>query len=498
VSNAPDEVSRREGESLFRAIGPLLVLYLITRVISLGALPIFLDEAVHLQWAERLYGEGRILRPIGSGRLLAVAAYGLALPFDDRLWAARLLAVFAGALTLVFTTLLARRLFGARAGLIAGGLYILSPFALVYDRMALSDGFLCAAMTGLMLVTHALVRRPEAFSARILVAVSLALATLSKVSALLFLPTLPLGALTLALDRRSTIRAAALAGALGLLFASPMLWFFSAHGGEIAAQHVVDPIVRGAAVLSTLEDMRGWVLAYFTPSGLAFAALSIFLLRDGRAFWLSGSVVLPFTLFALFSQPWSARYVLPTLPPLLLLISGGIDNLVSRFPASARGRAALGLLALASLSGLPLDRDLLVDPSRAALPEDDRRQLVTGWPSGYGVRELANRLRREASEGPILVYADTSGPRTISTSLAVLLGRAPSIRLLERDLAAREVRASMISEAATRRVFVILGTRSDALEVKLQFEADSLERLELYQRPGGEWAATLFRVRGRP
>ena len=85
MSNAPDPVSRREGRSPILAIGLFLVLYLVTRTLSLDALPIFLDEAVHLQWAERLFSEGRILRPVGSGRLLAVATYGLALPFEDRL-----------------------------------------------------------------------------------------------------------------------------------------------------------------------------------------------------------------------------------------------------------------------------------------------------------------------------------------------------------------------------------------------------------------------------
>ena len=157
MSNAPLSPSRREGRSPFLAIGLLLLLYFVIRIPSLGVLPIFLDEAVHIQWAERLYGEGRILRPVGAGRLLAVAAYGLSLPFEDRLWVSRLIATLAGATTLVFTLLLSRRLFGERAGVIAGGLYVLSPFALTYDRLALSDGFLAASIAGVMFATHTLV-----------------------------------------------------------------------------------------------------------------------------------------------------------------------------------------------------------------------------------------------------------------------------------------------------------------------------------------------------
>ena len=496
MSNAPDPLSRREGRSPFRAIGLFLLLYFVARTLSLNALPIFLDEAVHLQWAERLYDEGRILRPVGSGRLLAVAAYGLALPFEDRLWAARLIASLAGAATLVVGMLLAHRLFGRLASVVFGGLYLLSPFALVYDRLALSDGFLSACIASLMLATWSIARRPDERTPRAMAAALIALAILSKVSALLFLLTVPLGVLALARERPRAFRSAALACVVGLVLASPMLWFFARNSGEIAAQHLADAALAGSTLLATLADMRGWALAYFTPPALLAAAVSFALLRDSRALWLAGSVVLPFVLFALFSQPWSARYVLPTLPPLLLLIAGGIDGAVSRLKPSLRGAAALGLTLLVLVSSLSFDRDLVLDPSRAPFPEDDRRQLVTGWPAGYGVRELAARLEEEVLTGDLTAYVDTGGTRTLPTSLAVLVGRRPSIRLVEGDFGSEAVRASMAEEAKTRRVFAIVGPRTRDLDFKAAIaDAASAERLAVYARPGGEWAATLFRLR---
>ena len=193
MSNAPDPGSRHEGPSRFAAMGLVLAVYFATRFLSLGSLPIFLDEAVHIQWAERLYEEGRILRPVGSGRLLAVAAYGLALPFEDRLRAARVIAAMAGALTLVFTMLLSRRLFGARAGLVAGVLYVVSPFALVYDRLALSDGFLAAAVTGLMLAVSTLIEEPRRLGPWVGLVAASTLAIVSKVSALQWQETMEIG-----------------------------------------------------------------------------------------------------------------------------------------------------------------------------------------------------------------------------------------------------------------------------------------------------------------
>ena len=495
MSNAPDPLLRRAGRSPFMAIGLFLALYFVTRTSSLNALPIFLDEAVHLQWAERLYSEGRILRPVGSGRLLAVAAYGLALPFEDRLWAARLIASLAGAATLVLTMLLARRLFGPLAGAVAGALYLFSPFALVYDRLALSDGFLSACITALMLATWALAQRPEEGRPRMIAAALIVLAVTSKVSALLFFLTLPLGVVALAPRRGRSIRSAAIASVIGLFGAAPMLWFFVRNSGEISSQHLLDPLAFGTTVAATLADMREWALSYFTPPALLAAAASIALLRDRRAFWLAGSVVLPFVLFALFSQPWSARYVLSTLPPLLVLISGGIDGLASRWKPPFRGAAAMGLTMLTLLASLSFDRDLVLDPSRAPLPADDRRQLVTGWPSGYGVRELAVRLEQETSSGELTAYLDTGGTRTFPTSLAILVGRHPSIRLVEGDFGSGSVRASMAEEMKTRRVFAVLGPRTPALDFKsLIAGIASAERIEAYQRPGGEWAATLFRL----
>lgn len=495
MSNAPDHSSRREGRSPFGVIGLFLVLYLVTRTLSLNALPISLDEAVHLQWAERLYDEGRILRPVGSGRLLAVAAYGLALPFEDRLWAARLIASLAGAATLVVGMLLADRLFGRLASVVFGALYLFSPFALVYDRLALSDGFLSAGVASLMLATWTLARRPDEAVPRAMVAALMAFAILSKVSALLFFLTVPLGVLALARDPSRALRSAAFACAIGLLLGSPMLWFFARNSGEIASQHLADPALAGSTLLATLLDMRGWALAYFTPPALLAAAVSIAFLRDGRALWLAGSLTLPFVLFALFSQPWSARYVLPTLPPLLLLIAGGIDGAVSRLKLPLGGAAAAALTLLVLVSSLSFDRDLVLDPSRAPFPEDDRRQLVTGWPAGYGVRELAVRLKQEALTGELTAYVDTGGTRTLPTSLAVLVGRHPSVRLVEGDFGSENVRASMVEESKTRRVFAIVGPRTPDLDFRAAIaEAASVERLAVYERPGGEWAATLFRL----
>jgi hypothetical protein len=476
-------------------IGLLFFFYAVTRIGSLEALPIFLDEAVHLQWAERLYGEGRILRPVASGRVMAVAAYGLALPFEDRLYVARLIAALVGGVTLALVWVLSRRLFGDSAALIAGLLYVLSPFALVYDRLALSDGFLSVCVTGLMLATLELSRHPESARWRGAAAVCVAGAVISKVSALFFVATLPIGAFFLAAERRRALWAAFPALGSGLLLASPMLWFFASSGGEISAQHIVEPGAADLKVIgSTLRDMRGWLECYFTWPALVGAGLSFVLLRDPRAFWLMGSVVTPFVLFALFSQPWSARYVLPALPPFLMLLGGGIERLSNRTRSFGAAHAGIVLTVLVSVASVPFVVDLVRAPERAGFPPDDRLQLVTGWPSGYGVRELSERLRQEGSLGGITVYVDLGGPRTVPTSLSVLLGRKPNISLVEMDFDSAAFR-TVVGSPARAGSYAVATPRVAGFDFASLVSSGQADRLEVYVRPGGEWAATLFRLR---
>ncbi|MEO8359450.1 MAG: glycosyltransferase family 39 protein [Vicinamibacteria bacterium] len=492
-SHAPERSLQREGRLPVRVICLFLLAYFVTRLSSLGALPIFLDESVHIQWAERLVHEGRVLRPIGAGRVLAVVAYGLALPFEDRLWAARAIASVVGSLTLIFIMLLADRLWGRRGALIAGGLSLLSPFALVYDRLALSDGFLTAALTGMMLAVLVLVHGSSGRWVQFAIVLSIALSVFSKVSALLFLGSLPLAALILPTDRIATLRRLFAPTVIGLAASTPMLWFFYANSGEIREQHIVDPLTSGSVMFSTLRDMSQWLLGYFTLPTLLTAAISFVLLRDRRVLWLAASCAVPFALFALFSQPWSARYVLPTLPPLLVLAAGGID-LVSRLVSPRRAAwTAVGLTLLASMTALPFSWALLTHPEDAPFPHDDRIQLVTGWPAGYGVREMAERIRRESAAGPLEVYVDTGANRTVAAGLTILLHGAHAVERTEGDFGSAEFRARM-KPVPGRRALIAAGPRSDQLDFKPLLQGFGLKRLEVYQRPGGEWAGTLFEI----
>ncbi|PYQ50165.1 MAG: hypothetical protein DMF78_16465, partial [Acidobacteria bacterium] len=123
------------------ALAALLSLYLATRLVALTSLPIFFDETGHIRWAIWISQGQKIEKPWQYGKGLPIFANALVFPWARHhyLWASRALTVAFGAGTLVGTVLLARRLGGRAAGDLAGLFYIACPYALFYDRLALTD-----------------------------------------------------------------------------------------------------------------------------------------------------------------------------------------------------------------------------------------------------------------------------------------------------------------------------------------------------------------------
>ncbi|MDP3724187.1 MAG: glycosyltransferase family 39 protein, partial [bacterium] len=123
----------------------LILLYFVTRLINLDILPITTDEAIYLHWA-RIIGDdfGQLFLPLMDGK--TPLFMWLVIPFlkliADPFIAGRVLSVLFGFGTLMTLLLLARSLFGGKAWIWVGLLYLVTPFALMHDRLALVEGML--------------------------------------------------------------------------------------------------------------------------------------------------------------------------------------------------------------------------------------------------------------------------------------------------------------------------------------------------------------------
>jgi 4-amino-4-deoxy-L-arabinose transferase-like glycosyltransferase len=128
------------------------ILYFSTRLFHLTILPIFNDEANYIFWAKNIAVTNKhwfFILTDGKPPLphWAMVFFLKLLPTQMFLAAGRLPSVFAGFLSLIGVYFLAVELFDRRrVAFFAAIFYLLCPFILFHDRMALFDAFLNSAL----------------------------------------------------------------------------------------------------------------------------------------------------------------------------------------------------------------------------------------------------------------------------------------------------------------------------------------------------------------
>ncbi len=174
----------------------LVAFFLGSRLFSLLKMPVFIDEAIHIWWAREIHG-GTIAAGFLEGKWLSIVLMSLSLvaPGDD-LWLVRFTAVLAGLLTVVAIILTGRSLFSMRVALFATLLYLVFPFALFYNRLALADGIVAAFGAWVLYISIKTVRLTRG-GYSVILALLLMLSMLAKFAGVLFFVIPPLAVLML-------------------------------------------------------------------------------------------------------------------------------------------------------------------------------------------------------------------------------------------------------------------------------------------------------------
>jgi Dolichyl-phosphate-mannose-protein mannosyltransferase len=437
----------REGR-IALALGAL---YLSSRLFGLTTLPLFLDETTHIRWAVQIASGEKLLRPWNYGKGLSVFANALLFPwaFDHYLWASRALTVAFGAVSVLAGVVVGRRLWGPGTGYVFGLLYVACPFALVYDRLALTDPPMAAFAALALLFTVRLHEEPRPGRA-LLLSLALVGAVLTKATALLVVVIPLAGLLLLAPLQGRRVRAFVLAilAAAALLFWPVVRFFATTSTVRLGVGHRDTGLT--ARLATNVPMALSWLLTYLTglpdssPNVASMAAcLSLALLvlvglvldmreRPRPVLFLFSLVGVPVLAFAAVSTLWFPRYLVFVIVPALLLVARGLVRLLEPAPRWAQAFALVAVLAPA----LGLDRDILLEPSRAALPDIDREQYVLGWPSGYGTDGTLAFVHEELQHHPdgLTVVANVHSRRTTWLALGLEFAREPRVDLRDLDL----------------------------------------------------------------
>ncbi len=465
----------------------LILLYWLTRLIALDSLAFFIDEAMHAWWARLVWS----LFPFSAaseGRLLNVLWLAAFWPFNASVWLSRASVILVTTAGLACVIDFARREFSPRAAIVAALLYTFMPLTFFFERLGLADSLSAPFVAGALWASSRM-KSAHTSKAGILWAavggVALTAAVFSKISNLIFL-CIPVLAVVFLFPPRKLQRGIGLSGVMlascfATLFPSALIVKVvgqSDLGLSLLARKTAIPLgalpeqIRSAGLL-VLSDFAAYLpfpLWLFVLAGVVVA-----IWRGGRPAWFATGILLATAgaLVARTSPGYLESRFLSAYAPLIVVLAGaGLAKLSNRWPLWASAMAMILVLG----SGIQFAWQGWTRPESLQLTERDRWQYITGWPSGYGFREIAaDALAR--SETVNLVTLDLGGQQRFE---GYLLGRTDQV-VAKRYAAGMSLAGSLL----------IIDTPKDDQDLA----ALNLDLIEMtrYPRPGGESALVVYR-----
>ncbi len=406
------------GKSLL-ILSAIILLYFSLRIPNLTLQPIFADEAIYIRWAQVMRAEPTLrFLPLLDGKtplfmwlLMPTLKVLSVLGVNDPLFAGRFLSVVAGLFTLGGVYFVGKKVFSNQVGLWAAFLYAVTPYTVFFDRMALTDSMLCAFLIWSLYFAIRLVEERRLDLSMIL-GFLLGGSILTKTPALMSILSLPIILVSLKFtnNKRTLLKSMMYFGLslficaviYNLLRLGPNFQMLSSRNSDYIFPfdriftHPLDPLV------GHVKELMNWWIRLIGP-GLLFILYGIWVVlkrvdRVGIAILIWAFVPMFFLL--IYLQTFTARYLLFTLPTLLIIASVGIIELLNRLKTK---HAVIGLLVLLSIWPISFDVSLLTSPQNSPLPNEERRGYLEDWTAGYGFKEIAEFLVDMKTQGGVVV-----------------------------------------------------------------------------------------------
>ncbi len=411
----------------------LIIFYFLTRVINLGHFPIFSDEGIYIHWAKVAWHDAswRFISLTDGRQPLQTWA---TIPFlklfpDNALFAGRLFGVFSGLLGLFGIFTLSFYLFGKRTAYISSLLYIITPFFLFFDRLAMIDSVVNAGYIWIFFFSLLLVNTMR-FDVALMFGFFSGMFLLAKSSVSIFLG-LSLCAPLVGFKKnaqknyRTIINYGILYGVVVMLALliyniqrlSPFFHFvgeknhtFVKTWGEFirAPFSVVSHNIRytplhimhNLGYASFFLGIVGWFLIYKKNKLLAWYFL----------IW----IFFPFIVITFFMKVLYSRYIIFLFSPFIIFTGYLLAFVLFQESENhdrkivdevMRSRMRYGLLALVFLFTFYFNYTIIFDYKKIPFLSDDRGQYIEGMPSGYGMDKILEYVRLRSSEKPSIIVA---------------------------------------------------------------------------------------------
>jgi 4-amino-4-deoxy-L-arabinose transferase-like glycosyltransferase len=399
----------------------LIALYFVTRLVNLTKLPIFTDEAIYIRWSQigSRDSSWRFISLVDGKQPLFtwILMVYLKVIKSDPLFVGRLVSVSAGFASLVGIWFLTKELFKKNSiAFIAAFLYIISPFSLMYDRLALYESLVSAFSIWNLYIALLFVKNPRLDLAMIM-ALTLGAGMLNKSSGFLSLYFLPFTLFLFDWKGRDVKKRLlrwfgfALCAAVlsqvyySVLRLSPLFNMIKTKNAVFVypmnewLQHPFQ------FLLGNLNGLVDWTMNYLTIPIFISAILSaVVVTRNFRqkallVVWWSA----PLVGLALFARVLYPRYALFMSMPLLILSATTIYWVIEKLGKKVIGFILLGFFLF---QAIVLSYLIITNPIEAPLPLSDRSQMLDDWPAGGGIAEVNQFFGEKAKGGKLAVYTD--------------------------------------------------------------------------------------------
>lgn len=513
-----DDVARRLRLSHVVQCVAIAAAYFFTRLTNILALPVFSDEGIYINWARiAAYDPAWRFISLIDGKQ-PLQTWGT-IPFikffpDNLLLAGRLFSVSTGFVALVGIFVLCWYLWGRRAGIIAAVLYVVSPYFLFYDRMALVDSGVNAAVIWMFLFSILLAKKMRLDIAMIFGVVA-GIGLLTKSSVMLFLG-LSTGAVVFAVGpmaaswsfksiqhaifskRKLLVDFIALYGFAFCIAMAMYLTqrFFSPFFHYIAQKNftfilspqewLADPL---GLVMTNIQLVplyvaweSGWLPVLFGLVGLWFLAK-----KDRRlAAYFATWIVVPFILIVNFNKVLFPRYLI-FFPTFFVILTTYL------FVTFAKKTLFRVLIPLTVILLLGLSYPILFNVTSISFPPVDRGQYIEGKTAVWGAEELMEIVRAETADGKYALVLAEGNFGLIADVLSVYVRPQDRIEirgawpLNEEDI----VRAQ--SEMDTKHAFVVFSHRKD---FAVHWQEELMILVKKFEKPNNpDEAVYLFKMR---
>jgi 4-amino-4-deoxy-L-arabinose transferase-like glycosyltransferase len=422
----------------------IIMLYLLTHLVQLTALPVFADEAIYIRWAQLIIDDWQqyAFFPLNDGKtpLQMWLMVPLLLFFKDPLFAGRFLSVLTGIGQVLIMGWITHQLGGRKKAVaLAMLLTTVLPFWYFHQRMALIDSLLglwLALIIATTIKSQAVLssyKKLPLFNHSVfwagLSGLCFGLALWSKIPALLFIPALPLYVFTFTgnknqpnryLYRLSLVSGTVILGLaiFGLLKLNPAFGQLFRRGNDFLFPWQ-EVLLQGkwTQTIQNIPSYLKYFAAYFTWPLLLAVVAGLFANKNQRVFFVlflsAAFFVGPIALLGRVVYP---RYLFPAVVYLTAAAVLSFQHFHDRFFFAQKNLAKKmffavgGTLLLAqplALSGLFIYYSLFA-PNQTPFVPADQEQYLYEWSSGHGIKEVVGWLKAESTQESLAVATEGS------------------------------------------------------------------------------------------